>query len=189
MRRRSIASASAPPTKAMTRIGTSSASGDQADRERGAGELEGLEGHGHERDHRPEKRDRLAEEEQPEIAVPPQRADVDDGEAGDPSQPARLRSREDRRPRREALPLVGAGVPFVVVVLGHDRGTLASPAAGLPTPEMGLTAQDRCGRGGSGGAPAREALPWRSRSMDRSLGQWDCNLNRGTPGAGPSPIG
>ena len=65
--------------------------GDQADRERGAGELERLEGHGHERDHRPEKRDRLAEEEQPEVSVPPQRAEVDDGEAGEPSQTARLR--------------------------------------------------------------------------------------------------
>jgi hypothetical protein len=50
---------------------------EETDHERRAGQLVHLERDRDVRDHRPRERDALADVEQPELAVPPQRTDVD----------------------------------------------------------------------------------------------------------------
>ena len=92
---------------------------DQADHERGAAELVGLKGDRDERDHRAEKRDRLADEEQPKLPAPPQRPDVEHGNPEAAPDPAGPLAGEDRRRGGEPLAFVKARVRAVAVLVGH----------------------------------------------------------------------
>ena len=79
-RRRSWASASAPPSSAVNSSGTISARPIRPDQQRRARQVVDLERDRDVREHRPRERDRLADVEQPELAMPPEGTDVD-GEA------------------------------------------------------------------------------------------------------------
>ena len=76
IRRRSTVSASAPPRKAVTSSGSSSARPEQPHLQRGAGELEHLVGQGDVGHHRAEERHELRGEQRPEVAVAPERSQV-----------------------------------------------------------------------------------------------------------------
>jgi hypothetical protein len=75
---------------------------EHGDRESGARQLVGLVRQGDIRDLGAEERERLAGEEKAEVPVPPQRADVDRGEANQSPEEAGLR---EGRSRREPLGL------------------------------------------------------------------------------------
>ena len=109
MRRRSTASASAPPTNDMTRIGTSSVRLTRPDHQRRVAQRVRLERHRDVGDHGAGERHRLADEQQPEVAEVAQRRDVD----GDRADGAPHGARPDCRLGEVGGSTTGSGVARV----------------------------------------------------------------------------
>ena len=98
----------------------------EADDERRVADLVGLERERDVGDHRAQERDPLADEEQAEVAVPPERPDVHRGHCEQPAGAGRL----DRRAGPEPL---GLSLALVEVVLRHGRAGYARGVSRRPS--------------------------------------------------------
>ena len=158
---------------------------DQADQQRRAREVVDLERHRDVRQHRAGERDRLPDEEQAEVAVPPQRADVDGEARGEAAEARHVGGQRTRRPLRPASP--PGSLPQHDRLarspgsrpLGRARASApassprpaSSPAAGSAASPTSATA--RRSRSGSAAATSRSRSARCARSgAGRGAGPW-----------------